>query len=395
MKTRTRWVVGAGGALVAVVVVAMLLRGGALEVQVTEVRRDSLSVTVSDEGRTRVRDRFVVATPIAGRLSRVEVREGARVEAGDPLATIHPVPEGVRATAALRSRVEAAEARVSQARAGLAEASMAREQARREYERRVPLLEMGAITREALERAEQAAEAAAAREQVAQATLATAEAELRSARAGLIGTDPAGSGAAPVPMRAPVSGVVLRIHEESERVVQAGTPLLDIADPGGLEVVADVLTSEAVSIVPGAEVVVSEWGGEGALRGEVRYVEPEAFTEVSVLGIEEQRVNVVLDLVDPPARLGAGYRVEVAITVRHEADALVVPASALFQRSSRWMVFVVEDGRARARSVEVGARARDRVQIVSGLEAGDEVVVFPSDEVAEGARLAARGESGA
>lgn len=395
MKTRTRWVVVAGGALVTVAVIAMLLGGGALEVQVTEVRRDSLSVTVSDEGRTRVRDRFVVATPIAGRLSRVEVREGARVEAGDPLATIHPVPEGVRATAALRSRVEAAEAGVLQARAGLTEASMAREQARREYERRVPLLELGAITQEALERAEQAAEAAAAREQVAQAALAAAEAELRSAQAGLIGAEPAGSEAAPVPMRAPVSGVVLRVHEESERVVPAGTPLLDIADPGGLEVVADVLTAEAVSIVPGAEVVVSGWGGEGVLRGEVRYVEPEAFTEVSVLGIEEQRVNVVLDLVDPPAGLGAGYRVEVAITVRHETDALVVPASALFQRSSSWMVFVVDDGRARVRSVEVGARARDRVQIISGLEVGDQVVVFPSDDVEEGARLAARGESGA
>jgi HlyD family secretion protein len=184
-----------------------------------------------------------------------------------------------------------------------------------------------------------------------------------------------------------VSGRVLRVYEESERVVLAGTPLFDIADVGGLEVVVDLLTEQAVQVEPGAALHVTGWGGDETLSGRVRYVEPAAFTEVSALGVEEQRVDVVGDLDAPPQGLGDGFRLDVAIVVWQGTDVLSVPTSALFQRAARWQVFVIEDGRARSRQVEIGRRATALAEVTAGLVEGDRVILYPSDLVDDGVRV--------
>jgi HlyD family secretion protein len=185
-----------------------------------------------------------------------------------------------------------------------------------------------------------------------------------------------------------VTGRVLRVIEESERVVPVGAPLLEIGDPRALEVVVDVLSADAVKVRPGADVVFEDWGGERTLEGRVRLVEPSGFTKVSALGVEEQRVNVIADFVEPPAMLADGYRLEARIVVWEGADVLTIPASALFRRGGTWEVFAVVDGRARRRGVTLGHRTPARVEVIGGLDAGDVVVLHPSDLVGDGTRVA-------
>ena len=386
MKTSTRWILG-GAALAAVAVAWSQLRSPGIRVEVAEARRDTLSVVVQEEGRTRARELFAVAAPVAGRLSRAAVEEGDRVEQRAVLATLSPAPLDPRLRAALETQVVSAEARVAQARAELAQARHQSSQALREAERRRPLHEMGAITREAMERFEEAAEEAAAREEAAEAALATVEAELEHSRTRLMDTEVDVESQRSVPIRAPISGTVLRVLEESERVVPAGTPLFEMADPGGLQIVVDVLSEDAVQIVPGNPLVITGWGASYPLHGTVLYVEPSAFTEVSTLGVEEQRVNVIGALDDPPPRLGLGYRVDVAVVTWHGEDVLTVPSSALFRDEGRWHLFAVEGGRARLRSVEIGRQSPGRAEVTQGLEEGTAVILYPSEGVRDGERV--------
>lgn len=192
-------------------------------------------------------------------------------------------------------------------------------------------------------------------------------------------------------VRSPVNGLVLRVLEENERVVTAGTPLLEVSNTSKVEVVADVLSTDAVKIRPGTPVLVEEWGGEGPLRARVRLIEPSAFTKVSALGVEEQRVNVVADFVDAVVTLGDGYRVETRF-VTWEGEALKVPAGALFRRGDEWSVFLVERGRAVCRDVETGQRNESEVEIKGGLRQGDEVVLHPANDLEDGARVEAQEE---
>lgn len=386
MKRSTRWIVG-GVAAVALAAVWTMNGGSAVTVEVAEARLDTLSVTVEEEGRTRARELFTVAAPVTGRLSRPVVEEGDRVERGTVVATLAPAPDDPRVQAALEAQITAAEARVDQAGADEGDAERHLAQARREAERRRPLVEMGALSRETLERFEEAVEQAAARLEAARAAHAAARAELTRARAQRLGSAAEGTGDRTVAVRAPVSGTVLRVLEESERVVGAGTPLVEMADPGGLQVVVDVLTEEAVHVAPGSALRVTGWGGDATLSGSVLYVEPAAFTEVSTLGVEEQRVNVVGVLDDPPAALGVGYRVDVAIVVWQGRDVLTVPTSALFRRDGRWHLFAVVAGRAELRAVEVGRQGTGRVEVTGGLEPGTPVVLYPADGVADGVRV--------
>lgn len=386
MKRSTRWIVG-GVAAVALAAVWTMNGGSAVTVEVAEARLDTLSVTVEEEGRTRARELFTVAAPVTGRLSRPVVEEGDRVERGTVVATLAPAPDDPRVQAALEAQITAAEARVDQAGADVGDAERHLAQARREAERRRPLVEMGALSRETLERFEEAVEQAAARLEAARAAHVAARAELTRARAQRLGSAAEGTGDRTVAVRAPVSGTVLRVLEESERVVGAGTPLVEMADPGGLQVVVDVLTEEAVHVAPGSALRVTGWGGDATLSGSVLYVEPAAFTEVSTLGVEEQRVNVVGVLDDPPAALGVGYRVDVAIVVWQGRDVLTVPTSALFRRDGRWHLFAVVAGRAELRAVEVGRQGTGRVEVTGGLEAGTPVVLYPADGVADGVRV--------
>lgn len=369
-----------------------LTRPEAVEVELGVVTRDTLSVAVADEGRTRARDRYTVAAPVTGRLSRVRVEEGDVVEAGDLLASLAPPPQDSRVVASLRAELSSAQARATAAASDVSTAEAGAAQVRREVERRRPLLEMGAISREAMERYEQAAREADARLEAAEAGLSAAESGVAEVRSRLLGADADAGSTDVVNVRAPVSGRVLSVVETSERVVGAGTPLVVIADVGGLEVVVDLPTEEAVRVEAGNPLRITGWGGEEVLHGRVRRVEPAAFTEISALGVEEQRVDVVGDLDTVPHSLGDGFRLQVAVVVWQGDDVLTVPGSALFQQAGGWWVFAIEDGRARLRSVRIGHRGTERAEVLEGLAEGDRVVSYPSDLVGEGVRIRAPGD---
>ena len=373
----------AGVAVVAVAIAYAVWGGGGVRVTVAEAGRDTLSVTIPADGTTRARGRYTVAAPITGRLSRLDVRAGDVVVEGQLLARLYPAPEDPRVIATARAEVGAAEARYTEAEARLREADVQAQQARREAERRRPLLELGAITRENLEQAELAAQVAEERRGSAAATLRAAEAALAAARARLLGAGGSDGDVRPLDVLAPVAGRVARVPDESERVVSAGTPIVELAGVGGLEVVMDILSEDAVRVDPGDPVVLTGWGGEERLHAEVRMVTLAGYTEVSALGVEEQRVDVIADLEDPPSSLGTGYRVSGEIVV-WRGEVLAVPTSAVFRVGDTWQVFVVEDGRARRRDVAIGQRNESAVEIVQGLEAGERVILFPPETVDEG-----------
>ena len=376
-----------------------VLRPRPIPVDIAAVSRGSLRVTVDEEGRTRVRDRYVVATPADGRLLRLALKEGDAVKQGAVVARIQPASLDPRARAAAESRLEATRDRKREADALVARARAALLQARRSASRAERLLSEHMISSE---EAEQSALAATTRAEELAAAESAAEAaghDLEVARAALLGemrgtaemhVVDCGSDAPCLELYAPVTGAVLRILQESERTVLAGTPLLEVGDPHDLEIVADVLSTDAVKVNPGAIVLVDDWGGSATLRARVRRVEPSGFTKLSALGVEEQRVNVIADFVDPPGPLGDGYRVEVQIVVWEADDVVRVPASALFRDADTWQVFVVERGRARRRAVDIGARGTFDAEARGGLGPGEIVIVHPSDRVEDGVRVDAR-----
>ena len=379
-------------ALAALGVTALLLWGGqGVQVDVAEAGRDTLSVTIPAEGTTRARDRYTVAAPITGRLARLELRAGDKVEVGQVLARLYPAPEDPRVIAAARAEVDAAAARFGDAEARLREAEIQSEQARREADRRRPLLELGAITRESLEQVELAARVAEERRESALAALQAAEAGLAAARARLLGAGVSDADLRPVEARAPVAGRVERVPDESERVVLAGEPMVVLAGVGGLEVVMDILSEDAVRVHQGDAVVLTGWGGEGALHAVVRTVTLVGYTKVSALGVEEQRVDVIADLADAPPTLGTGYRVSGEIVVWRGDDVLSVPTSALFRVGDEWQVFVVQDERARRRGVVIGQRNDAMAEIVEGLAEGDVVILFPPEAVDDGVAVVPQG----
>jgi HlyD family secretion protein len=335
--------------------------------------------------------RYTVAAPISGRLLRTEVDEGRKVEAGDVLATMAPPPEDPRNQATARAELAAAEARARESEAALSEAESADAQARRETERRRDLFAKGAISIETREKYEQAARSSSARLDTARASLRAARAELERARSRLLGIKVDGDGTQPMTsaVRAPVAGTVLQVPEQRDRVVPAGTPLFEIGEGDGLEIVVDLLTEEAVQVHAGDAIQITGWGAANTLAGRVRYVEPQAFTEISALGVEEQRVNVIGDLLDPPASLGAGYRIEAAIVTWRGEDVLRVPTSAIFQRGGQWHCFAIESGRARLRDVEIGHRGAEDAEVLGGLEQDDVVILFPSDLIEDGVSVSA------
>ena len=390
MTRRTRSILVATGLAALLGMYALLRAGGGLEVDTERVGRDSLRVTVNEEGRTRTRDRYAVAAPTHGRLSRIALREGDAVNAGAPVARIFPLPEGTRELVAKRALIDAAEARQREATARVTDAEARTEQLRREVTRSQRLADAGALSAQALERDALAVESATRQLEAARAALRAADADVAVARAALMGATPQRAGGQPVVVTAPIAGRIFRVLERSERVVPAGTPLIEIGDARGLEVVVEVLSEDAVRVAAGNDVLIEEWGGSEALRGRVQRVEPDAFTKLSALGVEEQRVNVIVDLLDTPPSLGTGFRVEARIVTWQGSDVLTVPVSALFQLDGSWRAFVVANGRAALRNVGVGHRAVQHAEVLEGLVAGDEVIVFPSDAVTPGARVTTR-----
>lgn len=361
-----------------------LLRPAPLRVETARVTRGPLQVTVDEEGETRVRNRYVVAAPVAGRVARIELREGDSVAAGAVVGRLFAAPLDARAREQAAGRVAQAEDAERAANAGVKQAQAAAEQARRSARRAQQLALQNLIAPEERERAELDAATRKHELESAQFRAQAAAHDVEVARAALL----AGPGAA-IPLRAPVTGRVLRIPERSERVVVAGAPLLEMGDPSALEIVADLLSSDAVRVKPGDAILVEGWGGGTTLRGRVRTIEPSGFTKLSALGVEEQRVNVIGDFVDRPPAIGDRYRVEIRIIVWEGHD-LQVPTSALFRHGDGWSVFVIERGRARQCDVRVGHQGEFAAQVVEGLREGDTVIRNPSDRIADGVRVAPR-----
>jgi HlyD family secretion protein len=374
---------------------AIALWPSAVAVEMTAVSRGPLVVTVDEEGRTRVRDRFVVTAPVTGRVLRIELDPGDRVSRGDVIATLQPASPSLldaRTRAEVIAAVQSAEASFGRARAEEQRARAALAQAERELARSRRLEAAGVTTPQDLEAREADVSLAAEATSAAAFAVRAAAAEVERAKARLTPSAVAGSGT--VAVRAPVDGVVLQRLRESESVVPAGEPLVEVGDSREIEIVTDLLSTDAVRVKPGARAIIEQWGGEGALAATVRRIEPAGFTKVSALGVEEQRVNVVLDFADADdgadAPLGDAYRVETRIVLWEAPDVLKVPTNALFRDKTNWAVYVVTGGRARRTIVEIGHRTPQEAEVVDGLTEGAMVIVHPGDLVRDGTRIAYR-----
>lgn len=387
---RIGWIFGLVGLATAVVYVSL---PKPIEVEAATVTSEEFVVTVDEDGVTRVTDRYVISAPLAGQLARIELDPGALVKQGDVVARLLPARAPLldaRTRSEAEARVLAAAAGVRQAEAQTERAQAAREFAEREAKTNEKLASQGVIHQLELERSTLDRRSREAELSSAQFATRVARHELAMAQAALGRLDGKVDDGDQFLVTSPVGGRILKVIRESEGIVQAGSPLLEVGDPHALEIAADVLTSDAVHIQPGAPVSVEEWGG-AALSGAVRQIEPSAFTRVSALGVEEQRVNVVVDLKSPFEEwraLGDGYRVETRIQIYRKEGALVVPWSSLFRRSGKWALFVIEAGRAKIRPVDVGRRNERAAEIQAGVALGEKVVLHPSDKVQDGVELA-------
>ncbi len=390
---RNRQVLAAIALVLALLVVA--LWPSSVPVDTARITRGSLRVTVDDEGETRVRHRFVVSAPVAGRVLRIGLEPGDRVTRETVVATFLPaaaVPLDARSRSEAEAAVATARATVGSLRAQRQKAEAGLTLARAELERHRALAAQRIVSRQLLEAKE--TEARAAEESLRAADFAAASAghQLEMAQARLLPASATGVGR-PLAIRSPIEGVVLKRLRESEAVVPAGEPLLELGDPSRIEIVSDLLSSDAVKVKPGAAVLLEQWGGDRPIRARVRRVEPSGFMKVSALGVEEQRVNVVMDFDDPLtawSALGDGYRVEVRIEVSEAEGALRAPISSLFRRGEQWAVFAVEGGRAVVRPVQVGRRNGTHAEVLGGLREGESVVLHPSDSLKDGSRVTRR-----
>lgn len=386
-------------ALVALGVVLMIVMAWLpkpVEVELGQVVRGPLEVTVDEDGRARVKDRYVVSSPLAGSVARIELRAGDMVEQGQILARIVPLDSPLldpRSKTASSARIAAAMAGRRQAHAQIDRARAALEFARAEAERERRLAERGTVAQARAERADLEARTLAADLASTEFAAKVADYELEMARAAQGRLEGGRKGDDQLEVPSPIGGRVLRVLQESEGAVQPGTPLIELGDPAALEIVVDVLTSDAVKIGPGAVAHIVRWGG-GSLEGVVRRVEPSAFTRISALGVEEQRVNALIDLRSPRSEwlaLGDGYRTEARIVTWRAESVLKVPASAVFRHHQGWAVFAVRGGKARLVPIRVGQRTGLEVQVLTGVSAGERVVTHPSDRVKDGVDVAGHG----
>lgn len=390
------------GGLGATLVLALLFafRPRAVEADFAVIGDGPMSVSIDEEGETRIRDVFAVAAPVAGDLVRISLEPGDLVVADETVvAELRPADPAflsTRTAAELQAAATAAEAAVAVAEADLSRAAAERELSQSDLERARGLRANDTISQRAMELAEIDLRAAEASYAGAAAALDMRRAEAARARAALI--EPGSDVAAPeigccIAVTAPSSGRVLRVLRESGGPVAAGETLVELGDPGNLEVVADLLSTDAVRVSAGDYVVIADWGGDEELQGRVRLVEPFGFTKISALGIEEQRVNVVIDF-DSPAeawrRLGHGFRVEARIVTWSADHVVTAPLAALFREDGDWAAFVVQDGRARLTTLDVGHRNSTRAEILAGLESDDLVLLHPAAAIVDGTRIRPR-----
>jgi len=369
---------------VIVALVLLVLRPEVIPVETSVIERGPLRVTVDEDGETRVQDRYVVSAPVTGRMVRLECEVGDSVAVGQVLARVYPLPLDTRTRAEAAARLEAAEASRRAAEARVEQAHALWSESRRALERleRVSTDVPGSVAGQRLDEARTAERTAALALQEAESVMDAAEHEVQSARATLAGSDTSSS--EPTVVRAPAAGGVLRLYEECERIVMAGSPILEIGDPDRLEIVVDVLTEDAGRLEVGAHARVTTGAGGDTLHARTLRIEPSAFTKVSPLGIEEQRVNVILSFEDS-AVLGDRYRVDASLVTWESDDVLLVPMSALFRSDSRWSVFLVEEERARLTHVELAHQGRSSAEVLEGLDVGDVVVLYPSETLEDGA----------
>lgn len=398
MKLSGRWVFWGIFAVLVVLAVMAAVRPEPVWVDLTPVTRGSLSVTIVEEGKTRVKDRYIVSSPVAGYLHRVELDVGDHVEPNQLLAELEPVPASVldaRSRAEAAARVEAARATLASARQTVRAASADANLARQEYQRLLRLSEANFVSSERLQQAEAAASRAQAMLRSASFNEEVAAHELAAARTRLdvsAGSSGGETGFERVPIRSPVLGSVLGVLRENEGVVQPGTPLLEVGDPGALEVVVEVLSYDAVKLRPGLQVRLHGWGG-GELDARVRRIEPVGFEDISALGVEEQRVRVIIDIHSPHdawAQLGDGYRIDAEFVLWQGEDQIQLPASAVFEQGDHNWVFVAENGIARRMPVTTGPSNGLMTVVTDGLEPGQWVVRHPDRQLEDGDRIRER-----
>jgi HlyD family secretion protein len=388
-------------AVTTVVITGLLVWGfwpQAVMVEAVPALRAPMAVSIGEEGRTRVIDRYVVSAPVDGIACRVQLEVGDPVKQGELLLGITPLASQIldpRSRAQAKARIAAAESNLAAAREHAQAAIAEQEFTAIELKRLRPLVEKGIISREIFHRAENEAKTSAAARRSADFNVEVANYDLEAARTTLqysaaIASD---APAERVPVRSPIDGRILKIQHECEGAVRTGDPLLEVGDPSALEVEVDVLSADAVKIKPGMHILFDRWGGEQPLQGRVRNVEPVGFTRISALGVEEQRVLVISDFTSPRKqwqRLGDGYRVEAQFILWQEDDVLQVPASSLFRFQQGWAVFIADGNRAIRREIELGQRNGLHAQILAGVEAGEMVIIHPSDAVEDGRRIKLR-----
>ena len=373
--------------LSAIILVTWILTPAPLRLQLIRAERATLSVSVDNEGIVRVRDAFIVASPIAATIERITLRTGDTVTHGDTVAWLLPLSIDLQTKDQTLARLQAAQARWSEATLQQREAEIIHELAKHELERKKILVRDHFISPQALDQLIASESTTRAGVSTAQARTKAAQASITEVRAAVNTFTRAADRKTPV--LAPASGRVLSINQQSERTIAAGLPLMTIGDPTQVEAVVDVLSTDAVKIRPGMRMLLRDWGGDTPLEARVRLVEPVAFTKISALGIEEQRVNVIADPVDPPWPLGDGYRIQARIVLWQQDAVLKLPGSSVFRVGNEWHIFVAENDHARERTVVIGQRNRDDVQIMSGLREGEQVIRFPSRQVSDGARIIA------
>jgi HlyD family secretion protein len=410
MKHKT-WFVAAAVVIALGLALAWAFAPRPVEVELAPVTQGRFETTIDEDGKTRLAERYLVSAPVAGRLARITLKEGDAVALDTPLAQLSSVLPAMldeRTLRELQARVEAAQDNVVRAGTRIARAQVSVEQARNEARRSEQLAQQGFIAPTKLDTDRLATQAAQREVESAAAERRIAEHDVEQARAalGAMRLPASTAGQRGFTVRAPVAGRVLRVLQASEGTVALGTPLLELGDTARLEIVAELLTNDAMAARPGSRVLIERWGGPATLEGRVRSVEPAAFTKVSALGVEEQRVRVVIDLASPLAEwqaLGDGYRVSVRIVTLAEDQAVQVPVSAVFPlpadgtdadgggaAAARFAVFVAEGGRARQVPVQLGARNGRAAWVRSGLAPGQQVIVYPPAAVREGVRVAAR-----
>ena len=398
-KSRNGLMIGVAALVAAALVAAFWPQP--TEVDLGAVTRGAMRLTVDEEARTQVRDPYVVSTPIAGHLLRVDLQPGDRVEQGKTIVArmlpTNPAALDIRTHEQARAAIDSAKAALRVAEADLNKALADRDLAQTDLGRAQKLYAQENISHAALDRSESAMRTAQAVVDTARAAISMRVADLNNAEANLISFDNIGqarSASEAIDLPSPITGVVLRVLQESETILPAGTPVLEIGDTGAdLEIVVELLSSDAVRVAVGDPVEIDNWGGEDVLNGVVERIDPFGFTKFSALGVEEQRVNAVIRFTDPikqRAGLGHGFRVETRIIVWQNDDTLIAPSSALFRHNGGWAVFVARDEKAVLTPVETGRNNGFEVQILNGVEAGDAVVLYPSATLVDGARIAPR-----